>query len=174
MAIAEYGRLDGLGLADLVRRREVTPAELLEEAIARAERVNPRVNAIVAPLDEEARRDAGALPPSDAPFRGVPLLLKDLDAAVAGVPLTAGSRFLADFRPARDATIVERFKRAGAVVFGKTNLPELGITPFTESRLFGPARNPWNLGLTPGGSSGGAAAAVAAGIVPVAHATAPR
>jgi len=159
MAIAEYGRLDGLGLADLVRRREVTPGELLEEAIARAERVNPRINAIVAPLYEQARRDAAALPPSDAPFRGVPLLLKDLDAAVAGVPSTAGSRFLAEFRPTRDATLVDRFKRAGAIVFGKTNLPELGITPFTESRLFGPARNPWNLDLTPGGSSGGAAAA---------------
>jgi amidase len=170
MAIAEYGRLDGLGLADLVRRREVTAGELMEEAIARAERINPRINAIVAPLYGQARRDAGAPPPSDAPFVGVPLLLKDLDAALAGIPLTAGSRYLAGFRPARDATIVERFKRAGAIVFGKTNLPELGITPFTESKLFGPARNPWNLGLTPGGSSGGAAAAVAAGIVPVAHA----
>ena len=170
MAIAEYGRLDALGLADLVRRRQVTPAEILEEAIARAERVNPRINAIVAPLYEQARRDAAALAASDAPFVGVPMLLKDLDAAVAGVPLTAGSRFFADFRPARDATMVQRFKRAGAVVFGKTNLPELGILPFTEPKLFGPARNPWNLDVTPGGSSGGAAAAVAAGIVPVAHA----
>ena len=170
MPISEYGRLDGLGLADLVRRREVTPAELLEEAIARAERVNPRVNAIVTPLYDQARRDAAALVPSTGAFHGVPLLLKDLDAAVAGVPLTAGSRFLADFRPTRDATIVERFRRAGAIVFGKTNTPELGITPFTEPKLFGPARNPWNLDLTPGGSSGGAAAAVAAGIVPVAHA----
>ena len=170
MAIREYGRLDGLGLADLVRRREVTPGELLEEAIARAERVNPRINAIVAPLYAEARRDAAALPPEDGAFRGVPLLLKDLDAAVAGVPLTAGSRFLADFRPARDGTIVERFRRAGVVIFGKTNTPELGITPFTEPKLYGPTRNPWNLELTAGGSSGGAAAAVAAGIIPVAHA----
>jgi len=170
MPISEYGRLDGLGLADLVRRREVTPAELLEEAIARAERVNPRVNAIVTPLYEQARRDAAALAPSTGAFHGVPLLLKDLDAAVAGVPLTAGSRFLADFRPTRDATIVERFRRAGAVVFGKTNTPELGLMPFTEPRLFGPTRNPWNLDVTAGGSSGGAAAAVASGIVPVAHA----
>jgi amidase len=171
VAINEYGRLDGLALADLVRRREVTPAELLEEAIARAERVNPRVNAIVAPLYEQGRRDAAALAPSDAPFIGVPMLLKDLDAAVAGVPLTAGSRFLADFRPARDSTIVERFRRAGTVIFGKTNTPELGITPFTEPKLFGPARNPWNLEVTSGGSSGGAAAAVAAGIIPMAHAS---
>ncbi|HXU01055.1 MAG TPA: amidase, partial [Polyangia bacterium] len=171
MAIPEYGRLDGLGLADLVRRGEVTPAELLEEAIARAERVNPRVNAIITPLYDQARRDAAALPPGAGAFRGLPLLLKDLDAAVAGAPLRAGSRFLNDFRPARDATLVERFKRAGAVVFGKTNTPELGITPFTEPKLFGPTRNPWNLELTAGGSSGGAAAAVAAGIVPVAHAS---
>ena len=170
MAISEYGRLDGLALADLVRRGEVTPGELLEEAIARAERVNPRINAVVTRLYDQARRDAAALPPSDAPFRGVPLLLKDLDAAVAGVPHTAGSRFLSDFRPARDATIVERFRRAGAVIFGKTNLPELGILPFSEPKLFGPARNPWNPEVTPGGSSGGAGAAVAAGIIPVAHA----
>jgi amidase len=170
VAIAEYGRLDALALAGLVRRREVSPAELLEEAIARAERVNPRINAVVTPMYEQARRDAAALPPSDAPFRGVPLLLKDLDAAVAGVPQTAGSRFLADFKPARDATIVERFRRAGAIIFGKTNLPELGLTPFTESKLFGPARNPWNPDLSPGGSSGGAGAAVAAGIIPLAHA----
>jgi amidase len=169
--IAEYGGLDALALADLVRRREVTPAELLEEAIARADRVNPRVNAIVAPLHEQARRDAATPASLDVPFAGVPLLLKDLEAAVAGVPLTAASRYLADNRPPHDATIVQRFRRAGCVIFGKTNLPELGITPFTESSLFGPARNPWNPELTPGGSSGGAAAAVAAGIVPVAHAS---
>jgi len=170
MPIREYGRLDALALADLVHRGEVTPGELLEEAIARAERVNPRINAIIRPLYDQARRDAAALPPSDAPFRGVPLLLKDLDAAVAGVPLTAGSRYLSTLEPARDGTIVARFRRAGAVIFGKTNTPELGITPFTEPRLFGPTRNPWNPELTPGGSSGGSAAAVAAGIIPVAHA----
>jgi amidase len=170
LALPEYGRLDALALADLVRRREVTPGELLEEAIARAERVNPRINAIVTPMYEQARRDAAALPPADGPFRGVPLLLKDLDAAVAGVAHAAGCRFLADFRPTRDSTIVERFRRAGAVIFGKTSTPELGITPFTEPKLFGPTRNPWNLEVTPGGSSGGAGAAVAAGILPVAHA----
>jgi amidase len=169
MALPEYGRLDALALGDLVRRREVTPAELLEEAIARAERINPRINAIVTPMYDQARRDAAALPPGDGPFRGVPLLLKDLDAAVCGVPHAAGCRFLADFRPSRDSTIVERFRRAGAVIFGKTSTPELGILPFTETKLCGPTRNPWNLDVTPGGSSGGAGAAVAAGILPVAH-----
>jgi amidase len=170
MALAGYGQLDALALADLVRRREATPAELLEEAIARAERINPRLNAIVAPLYDRARTEAAGLPPSDAPFLGVPLLLKDLDTALAGVPLTCASRYLADYRPARDGTLVQRFRQSGAIIFGKSNLSEFGILPFTEPKLFGPARNPWNRDLTPGGSSGGAAAAVAAGILPMAHA----
>jgi amidase len=147
---------------------------VLEEAIARAARAHPRVNAIVTPLYDEARHEiAGATAPLDRedprPFAGVPFLVKDLDAAIAGQPLAAGSRFLVGYRPARDATIVTRFRRAGAVIFGKTNTPELGITPFTEPELHGPARNPWNPACTPGGSSGGAGAAVAAGIVPLAH-----
>jgi amidase len=158
----------------LVRGGEITRGELLEEAIARAERMNPAVNAIVRPLYEDARRAAAAPAPEGlggGPFAGVPLLLKDLDAAVPGVPLTAGCRFLADWKPDWESTIVTRFRRAGFVVFGKTNLPELGLTPYTESALFGPARNPWNRDRTPGGSSGGAAAAVASGIVPLAHAS---
>ena len=175
MPIAEYDTLDGLGLCDLVRRRQVTAAELLEEAIARAERANPAVNAIVTPLYDAARREAAAASPRGdedrRPFAGLPLLVKDLEAAVAGTPLAGGSRFLRVYKPARDAEIVTRFRRAGAIIFGKTNTPELGITPFTESEAFGPARNPWDLARTPGGSSGGAAAAVAAGIVPIAHGT---
>jgi amidase len=170
MAIPEYGALDGLGLADLVRRRQVTAAELLEEAIARAERVNPRLNAIVTPLYDRARREAASPAPADAPFAGVPFLIKDLDAALAGVPMTAGSRLLADYRPAADDTLVTRLRQAGCVIFGKTNTPELGLVPYTEPELFGPTRNPWDVTRTPGGSSGGSAAAVAAGIVPMAHA----
>jgi amidase len=173
VAIAEYDTLDGLGLAALVRRREVSAAELLEEAIARAERVGSQVNAIVRPLYAEARGEVAAAAAGGGadtkPFAGVPFLVKDLDAAIAGVPLTAGSRFLADYRPPHDAEIVSRFRRAGAVIFGKTSTPELGITPYTEPALFGPCRNPWDTTLTPGGSSGGAAAAVAAGMVPLAH-----
>lgn len=180
MAISEYGALDGLALADLVRRREISPIELLEEAIARADRVNPRLGAIVRPMHEQAESAArtvlgaaaGASPDvsaTAAPFLGVPFLLKDLEAAVKGVPMTAGCRLLADYRPNHDDVIVERFRRAGVIIFGKTNTPELGLTPFTEPALFGPARNPWDRARTPGGSSGGAAAAVASGIVPVAH-----
>src|SRR5215831_666946 len=172
MGIAEYGALDGLGLAALVQRRQVTAAELLEEAIARAERVNPRINAIVTPLYDRARKEAAA--PADpgarpGPFAGVPFLLKDLDAELAGAPMSAGSRYFADYAPTWDATIVTRLRAAGVIIFGKTNAPEVGLTPYTEPELWGPAHNPWSLDRTPGGSSGGAAAAVAAGIVPVAH-----
>jgi amidase len=185
VAIAEYGQLDGLGLAAAVQRGDVTAAELLEEAIARAERVNPRLGAIVGTTHDQARRQAVTSPagnpsspsasstpsaPSARPFAGVPFLLKDLYAEMAGVPATGSSRYLADYRPKHDATIVTRFRRAGLIIFGKTNTPELGLVPATEPKLYGPARNPWNPQLSCGGSSGGAAAAVAAGIVPFAHA----
>jgi amidase len=163
----EYAQYDAVGLAELVARREVAPAELLEAALARAESVNPKINAIVRPLHDRARsRIAG---PLAGPFAGVPFLIKDLLADLAGEPTSAASRFLLDYRPAQDYELVRRYERAGLVIFGKTNTPEFGVTPYTEPRLFGPARNPWNLQRTTGGSSGGSAAAVAAGIVPMAH-----
>jgi|WetSurMetagenome_2_1015567.scaffolds.fasta_scaffold87722_2 amidase len=164
----EYETYDATGLAELVRRREVSPATLLEAAIERIEARNPRVNAVVRPMFAEARRTASE-PLPDGPFTGVPFLLKDLMAAYAGVPLTSACRFLAGFVPAYDSEMVVRHKRAGLVVAGKTNTPELGIMGFTEPRLFGPCRNPWNTDHTTGGSSGGAAAAVASGMVPMAH-----
>ena len=167
---AEYGSFDALGLADLVRKREVSAAELLAEAMARCDRVNEKLNAVVYRLDAEAGRAAGAVD-RDAPFAGVPFLIKDIGPALAGAPLTSGSRLFANYIPQEDGEIVRRFKAAGLVPFGKTNVPEFGLVPYTESRLFGPCRNPWDLGRTPGGSSGGAAAAVAAGIVPMAHAS---
>jgi amidase len=170
MTIGEYDQLDGLEMAALVRAREVTPGELLEEAIARVERVNPRINAVVRPLYDRARQAAGG-PLPEGPFRGVPFLLKDLHAALAGVPLSFGCRFLSTYVPKADSTLVDRYRRAGLVFFGKTNTPEVGLLPYTEPKLFGPTRNPWNLARTPGGSSGGSAAAVAAGIVPLAHAS---
>ncbi|HVR63819.1 MAG TPA: amidase family protein [Polyangia bacterium] len=168
MSIAEYDQLDGLGLAALVRQRQVSPLQLVGEAIARAERVNPTLNAIVTPLYEQARR-AAAGPLPEGPFRGVPFLLKDLAVALAGARLTHGSRFVGAYTPAADSTLVERYRQAGVIFLGKTNTPELGLLPCTEPALFGPARNPWNTGVTPGGSSGGSAASVAAGVVPLAH-----
>ena len=163
----EYLRHDAIGLAELVRRGEVAPIELVETAIARIELINPRVNAVIHRMDGSARSSAqGDLP--DGPFRGVPFLLKDLVSPVAGEPFRCGSRFLADYVAPHDSELVRRYRQAGFVFLGKTNTPEFGLTPVTEPRLFGPTRNPWDLTRTSGGSSGGSAAAVATGMVPVA------
>ncbi|MDE3135828.1 MAG: amidase [Acidobacteriota bacterium] len=165
----ELATLDATAHAALVRRGEVTPLDLVEAAIARAQRVNPALNAIVTPLYDQARAAArGTLP--DGPFRGVPFLLKDLVASYAGARMTGGSAFLRDYVPDHDSELVTRFRRAGLVIIGKTNTPEFGILPTTEPLLFGPCRNPWDTERMAGGSSGGSAAAVAAGIVPMAHA----
>jgi amidase len=164
----EYAGYDGLGLAQLVRAGEVHPSELVEEAIARIERTNPHLNAVIHKLYDQARAAVSAGLP-DGSFRGVPFLVKDIQGDYAGVPSTQGCRFLKDVRPDHDSEIVRRCKEAGLVIVGKTNLPEFGLLPVTESELFGPAHNPWDLERTPGGSSGGSAAAVAAGVVPLAH-----
>ncbi|GAA3935831.1 amidase [Hymenobacter algoricola] len=169
MTPSEYDRYDGLGLAELVRTGQVTAAELCEAAIARAESLNPRLNAIVRPLYAAARQRAGAGLPV-GPFSGVPFLLKDFGGYYAGVPHTSGSRALQNFVPAEDAELIRRFQAAGVNILGKTNTPEFALMGVTEPALYGPARNPWNVAHTPGGSSGGAAAAVAAGIVPLAGA----
>jgi len=170
VAFTEYSEYDGLGLAALVRRGEVSPAELVEEAIARIERHNPVLNAVVYKAYDEARRAArGSLP--DGAFRGVPFLIKDLGMQVAGMPMTDGSVYTRDEVSTEDSPLVERHRAAGLVILGKTNTPERGITGTTESRLLGPCRNPWNPDHISGGSSGGAASAVAAGIVPLAHAS---
>ncbi len=166
---SDYDQLDGLGMAALVRAGQLTAAELCAAAIARAEAVNPRLNAVVHPLYEPARQRAAAGLPA-GPFGGVPFLLKDFGAQYAGAPHTSGSRALCHFVPAEDAELVRRWQVAGLNILGKTNTPEFALMGVTEPALFGPARNPWHLGHTPGGSSGGAAAAVAAGIVPVAGA----
>ena len=168
---ADYEHYDGLGLADLVRRRLVTPIELLEAAIERVEARNRAVNAVVLPLYDYARKAiADGLP--DGPFRGVPYLLKDLTASLAGVRTTRGSRFFADAPPAAaDSEHVKRLKRAGLVVFGRTNTCELGLSLTCEPQLYGPTRNPWDRTRISGGSSGGAAAAVGARMLPMAHAS---
>ncbi|HEV8261166.1 MAG TPA: amidase [Burkholderiales bacterium] len=168
---AEYEQYDALGLADLVRRKEVTPPELLEAAIERVEARNPAINAVVMKLYDYGRKTiADGLP--DGPFRGVPFLMKDLTSPVAGVRMTRGSKFFADTPPGpADSEHVKRLKRAGLVIFGRTNTCELGLSLTCEPQLHGPTRNPWNVAHISGGSSGGAAAAVAARMLPIAHAS---
>jgi len=164
----ELAWLDATAQAELVRRREVKPIELVDAAIERIERLNPTINAVVTPMYEQARMLAMSELP-DGLFTGVPFLLKDIEAPYAGVRMTGGSAFVGDFVPDYDSELVIRLKRAGLIIVGKTNLPELALGVTTEPRLFGPCRNPWDTGRTTGGSSGGSAAAVAAGLVPMAH-----
>ncbi|OLB52951.1 MAG: hypothetical protein AUH99_03735 [Candidatus Rokubacteria bacterium 13_2_20CM_2_70_11] len=168
---ADFEHYDALGLAELVQLGKVTPAELLDAAIERVEARNPRVNAVVMRLYDYGRQAiADGLP--DGPFRGLPFLMKDLTASIAGVPMTRGSRFFSDAPPpAADSEHVRRLKRAGLVIFGRTNTCELGLSLTCEPRLYGPTKNPWDPTRISGGSSGGAAAAVGARMVPMAHAT---
>src|ERR1700730_17774846 len=169
----EYLRHDALGLAALVHKGEVRAVELVEAAVARIEQVNGKINAWVQKSYERARTAAeGPLP--EGPFTGVPFLLKDLLVTEAGVPTSHGSRFFRDAVVDHDSELVARQKRAGLVILGKTNASELGILPVMEPVLWGPTRNPWALDRTAGGSSGGSAAAVAAGVVPRAHGSGPR
>lgn len=165
MDFAEYRTFDATGLAKLVADKEVTADELLALARERAAEVNPRINAIV--------RDIPVSPTANpsGPFAGVPFLIKDLGQDYAGVPTSAGSRALRSTPVAEHATVVQRWIDAGLVIFGKTNTPEFGAKGITEPVAWGPTRNPWDLTRAPGGSSGGAAAAVAAGIVPCAGAS---
>jgi amidase len=170
MGFTEYASYDGLGLAELLRQGEVTAAELVDAAIERIERYNPTLNAVVHQAFEQARKDAsGELP--HGPFTGVPFLIKDLGCPVAGMPRTSGSRFTQHEVPEHDGELTRRYRQSGVVLLGKTNTPEFGITGTTESALLGPCRNPWNSDHITGGSSGGAAAAVASGMVPLAHAS---
>ena len=155
-------------MAAAVAAREVSPQELLDEALKRARR-HEAANIVVTTMVDEARAQLRELP-DDAPFRGVPFLLKDLAVSYKGSPLRSGSRVYRDYVPNFDSELVKRWKAAGVVLFGRTNTPEFGILPTTEPELYGPTHNPWKRGHSPGGSSGGAAAAVAAGIVPIAHA----
>ncbi len=165
----DYEAQDALGLAAAVRRGEVSPGELLDAALARAEALNPTLNALTRLAPEVARRRiAEGLP--EGPFRGVPFLLKDLGCEAAEFPANNGSRLLAGTTYPADSHLYERLAAAGLATFGRTTAPEGGVGPVTEAAVYGgPTRNPWALDRTPGGSSGGAAAAVAAGIVPAAH-----
>nr|VFJ87530.1 MAG: amidase [Candidatus Kentron sp. H]VFJ89330.1 MAG: amidase [Candidatus Kentron sp. H]VFJ95905.1 MAG: amidase [Candidatus Kentron sp. H] len=166
----EYETYDGLGLAQLIRTKQVSQTEVLTAAIERVDRHNDTLNAVVHKMYETARQAIREGLPA-GPFTGVPYLLKDLYLAYAGAPLTNGSRIFADFVPDYDSTLVERYRAAGLVILGKTNTPEFGLCAATEPALHGPTLNPWNPDRSPGGSSGGAAAAVAARMLPMAHAT---
>lgn len=167
---ADRGRRDALTLAADIRSGATDPAEVLEQAISRIESLNPQLNAIVSTRFDEARAEVAAGLP-DGPLRGVPIVIKNLGTDVAGQPATDGSRLFADVVATVDSTIVQRYRAAGMIVLGTSNVPELGKTTTTESVLYGPCHNPWNTDYSTGGSSGGSAAAVASGMVPVAHAT---
>ncbi|MFG2647839.1 amidase [Streptomyces sp. NPDC048436] len=166
MRIAEYARFDAVGLAELVAKGEVTPGELGAAAREAAQAVNPRINAIVEtwPADDEPT-------PGSTPLAGVPFLIKDIAVAMAGKPMELGSRLAVGNVAAADSALMVRFRRAGLVTFGRTSTPEMAYSNTTEPVLYGATRNPWDLERSAGGSSGGAGAAVAAGVVPLAHAT---
>ncbi|MGI9080936.1 MAG: amidase, partial [Thermoleophilaceae bacterium] len=163
-------RKPAVELGRMVREGEVTARELVEASLARIERVDSALNAYTLVDAEGARAAADAIEPGDErPFAGVPIAIKDLFAPVAGLRMAQGSELLGEYTPDYDYALVRRFRDAGFVIVGKSATPEFGIPPVTEPRRFGPTRNPWDTSRTPGGSSGGAGAAVAAGTVPVAH-----
>lgn len=168
----ELGRLDATGQAEAIRRGEVSPVEAVDAAIARIEKIDPELNAIVTPLFDKARERAASGDLPQGPFRGVPTLLKDLICHSAGDPMYEGMAFLKRLAwvEEEDTYLAAKLRGAGLVFLGKTNAPELGILPTTEPDAFGPTRNPWDTGRSTGGSSGGSAAAVASGMVAVAHA----
>ncbi|HET9876156.1 MAG TPA: amidase [Mycobacterium sp.] len=161
-------RTDLVGLAALIRSGDVTPGELLDTVALRIQERNPALNAVITTRIDAARGEITAGLP-DGPLRGVPFAVKDLLCDVAGLPTTAGCRLFADAVAERDGVLVSRYRRAGLVIVGKTNTPELGVNPSTEPLLHGPTRNPWRPTQSAGGSSGGSAAAVAGGLLPAAH-----
>lgn len=171
LSVSELWKLDACGQADLLRKREVTPAELVQTAIARIEQLNPRVNAVVTRLFDRALAQVSRGIPA-GPFGGVPMLLKDFLCETAGDSYYEGSRFLRglDWHSPADSSLARRFRQAGFVILGKTNVPEFAASATTEPAAFGPTLNPWNPERSAGGSSGGSAAAVACGMVPIAHA----
>jgi amidase len=167
---SDYQAHDAIGLAALIRNKQVSAQEVLETAIARVEAANPAINAVVHKMYDAARAAVVAGLP-DGPLAGVPFLIKDVGSLCKGAPCSNGSRLFEGFIAAADDTIIERYRAAGLVIIGRTNSPELALAPTTEPVAHGPTRNPWDLTRSPGGSSGGAAAAVAARMVPAAHAT---
>ena len=170
MNFEEYRKHDAVALAELIKKKEVTASELLDIAIKHTEEVNPKINAVVTKLYEEGKQQLKNID-TNAPFAGVPFLLKDVDVQLKGTRFTEGSNILKDYISTQTSEVVLRIQKAGAVIFGKSNTSEFGLTPFVEGKLLGTCRNPWNTDHTTGGSSGGAGASVAAGIVPMAWAS---
>jgi amidase len=169
LSFEDYVAVDAVGWAERIRRREVTAREVVEAAIARAEQVGPTINAFATRLFEQARAEAAAKP--SGPLAGVPWVTKDYLQTMPGVPVANGSRAYEGVMGAEDSELITRYRRAGLVILGTSTCPELALSATTESTLYGVTRNPWSLDRTSGGSSGGASALVAAGVVPAAHAT---
>lgn len=165
----DYSELDATALAELVRSGAASATELVDEAIARIEKLNPQLNAVIHERFAAARAEAAGVP--DGPFKGVPIVIKDLDGFSAGDPFHGGMRFLKELGWSSDVDsyVFAKLRAAGCVIVGKTNCPELGLIPSTEPEAYGPTRNPWNLDRSPGGSSGGTAAAIASRMVPIGH-----
>ena len=167
--ISDVSSYDAMGLAELIRTKQITPRELIEDTIRKIEAVNPKLNAVIYKTYDRARQRASE-PLGDGPFAGVPFLVKD-NATIANVQLTRGSRALRGNLPDKTAPFFAAAESAGLILLGVTNMPEMGLIDGTENVLYGPTHNPWNLDYSPGGSSGGSAACVAAGVLPLAHGT---
>src|SRR5690349_20683416 len=168
--MTDVSQLDATAQAELVRSGEMSPLELVDAAINNIEKLNGELNAVIHPLFDRAR-DAARSDLPDGPFRGVPMVFKDLFGSVEGDPINEGMQFLknAGWRADHTDALARRYLDAGFVCVGRTNAPELGIVPTTEPEAYGPTRNPWDTTRTPGGSSGGAGAAVAGRMVAGAH-----
>jgi len=169
MTFEEYIKHDAIGLAELIKNGEITPEEILNIAINRSEETNSQTNAIIHKLHDFAKKSIDKRD-KKAVFSGVPFLMKDIGDHLKGAPMNFGCNGYENFVSTEDSISTERIKKAGLITFGKTNTPEFGLTPYTEPKLHGPTRNPWDLDRSAGGSSGGSAAAVAAGVVPLATA----
>ncbi|GIP56230.1 amidase [Paenibacillus sp. FSL W8-0186] len=171
MTVFPYTSYDAVGLAQLVRNKEISPIELVHAAMEQINQHNPELNAVVHTRYEATIHEAGQVSISDQPFAGVPILLKDISQAIGGEPLTSGSRLFRHYKAHSDSHFVAKLRKAGFIPLGHTNTPEFGLKNITEPQLNGPTRNPWNPLHSPGGSSGGSAAAVASGMVPIAGAS---
>lgn len=167
--VSELSTYDAMGLAELIRTKQITRREIVEDTIRRIEAINPKLNAVIYKAYDRARKRVSASV-GEGPFAGVPFLVKD-NATIAGIELTRGSRALQGNIPDKTAPFFAAAESAGLVLLGVTNMPEMGLIDGTENALYGPTRNPWKLDYSPGGSSGGSAACVAAGVVPLAHGT---